>query len=368
MASVFVIAEAGVNHNGNLHLAQELVKAAAEAGADAIKFQTFAAQRLVNRTAAKADYQVGNSMGETQFEMLQHLELSVKGHYVLSDLADKVGIEFMSTPFDLESLSFLVTQIGVKRIKISSGDLTNLPLLQAAGQTGLPVILSTGMSTMDEVSLGLGALAHGRSVNACDRISPPSPEAFEEIMSGTDYSAFLQDITLLQCTSEYPAPDYAINLLAMQTLADKYLLPVGLSDHSLGSHISIAAAALGASVVEKHVTLDTRAEGPDHRASLDIKALAELIESIRSVEKALGTGSKSPSPQELKTARLVRRGLYATRDLVPGDVITESDIAIIRPENTVPPSLYWEIIGATVVQPITRGADLDLRSYEKRRV
>jgi len=360
MTGVFVIAEAGVNHDGNLDRAQQLVEAAAEVGADAVKFQTFVAEKLVSETTAKADYQVGYSKGKTQLEMLKHLELSTNSHYVLSGLASKLGIEFISTPFDVESLAFLASDIGVKRIKISSGDLTNLPLLHSAGQTGLPVILSTGMATMDEIGLGVGAVAHGRALRAGKVVSPPSPDAFEEVMSVKESGTLLADVTLLQCTTEYPAPDHEANLLAMQALADRFSLQVGLSDHSLGIHLSVAAAALGARVVEKHLTLDTKADGPDHRASLDVGAFSEMIDAIRSVERALGSETKVPSPKELENAKLVRRGLYAARDLKPGDVITESDIAILRPENGVSPSNYWEIIGLPVTRAIARGGDLRL--------
>jgi N-acetylneuraminate synthase len=360
MTRAFVIAEVGVNHDGNLDRAKELVEAAADIGADAVKFQTFVAEKLVNRSAAKADYQVGHSKGETQFEMLKHLELSTNSHYVLSRLASKRGIEFISTPFDLDSLAFLATDIGVKRIKISSGDLTNLPLLHSAGQTGLPMIVSTGMATIDEVSLGVGAVAHGRALRA-DRVeSSPSPYAFEEVMSMRDSASLLGDVTLLQCTSEYPAPDHETNLLAMQELAHRFSLHVGLSDHSLGIHLSVAAVALGARVVEKHLTLDNKDDGPDHRASLEVGAFGEMIDAIRSVERALGSGLKMPSPKESENAKLVRRGLYAARNLSPGDVVTESDIAILRPENNVSPSRYWEIVGSPVGHVIARGGDLIL--------
>lgn len=358
MTAVFVIAEAGVNHNGSLTRAKELVKAAAQVGADAVKFQTFAAEKLVKPTAAKADYQIGHSTGTTQFEMLKDLELSSEDHCVLSKLASDLGIEFMSTPFDLESLTFLVDAIGVKRIKISSGDLTNLPLLHAAGRTGLPLLISTGMATIEEIRLGLGATAHGRETCGSNQITRPSLDAFEGVLTAEESTTLLCDVTLLQCTTEYPAKDHETNLLAMRTLADEFSLRVGLSDHSLGSHLSVAAVALGACVIEKHLTLDTGAPGPDHRASLNIDTFTELVSSIRSVERALGSGLKSPSQTELKNANLVRRGLYAARDLNPGDVVDESDIAILRPANGVPPSHYWKIIGSTIRTSIERGGDL----------
>ncbi len=358
MTFVFVVAEAGVNHNGSLTRAQELVKAAAQVGADAVKFQTFAAERLVKRTAAKADYQIGHSSGTTQFEMLKNLELSTEDHFVLSKLASDLGIEFMSTPFDSENLTLLVDAIGVQRIKISSGDLTNLPLLHTAGQTGLPLILSTGMATLEEIRLSLGAVAHGRGICRTNQSGPPSLDAFEGALTAEESTSLLCDVTLMQCTTEYPAKDHETNLLAMRTLADTFSLPVGLSDHSLGSHLSVAAVALGACVVEKHLTLDTEAQGPDHRASLDVDAFTDLVSSIRSVERALGSGIKSPSQSELKNAALVRRGLYAARDLNPGDVVDETDIAILRPENGVPPSHYWQIIGSTIRTSIERGGSL----------
>ena len=358
MTHVFVIAEIGVNHNGNLSLARELVEAAAEVGADAVKFQTFTPEKLVHQAAPKADYQVGHSKGATQFEMLKSLELSKKNHHVLSGLAAALGIEFMSTPFDLESLAFLDDGVGVRRLKISSGDLTNLPLLHAAGQTGLSLILSTGMATMDEVGIGVGAVAHGRATCTRNVEDPPGLEAFQEVLTRKDLPSLLEGVTLLQCTSEYPAQDHETNLLAMHALADRFSLPVGLSDHSLGGHLSIAAVALGARVIEKHLTLDTHADGPDHRASLDAEAFSELVSSIRSVESALGSGIKSPSQQELKTAKLVRRGLYASRNLNVGDVLTESDIAVLRPENGMAPGRYWELLGSKVTTAIERGEDL----------
>ena len=358
MTDVFVIAEVGVNHNGSISLAQELVEAAADVGADAVKFQTFTPEKLVHQKADKADYQVGHSKGATQFEMLKHLQLSQEDHHVLNRLAAELGLEFMSTPFDFESLALLANDVGVKRIKISSGDLTNLPLLHAASQTGLPLILSTGMANINEVLLGVGAVAHGRATRTGNVEDRPGPEAFEEVMSSQALPALLDGITLLQCTSEYPAPDHETNLLAMQVLADTFSLPVGFSDHSQGTHLSIAAVALGARVIEKHLTLDTQADGPDHRASLDVEAFRELVSSIRSVERALGSGIKSPSQQELKTAQLVRRGLYAAQDLNAGDVVTESDIAILRPENGVAPSRYWEIVGSKLANAIERGGDL----------
>lgn len=358
MSEVFVIAEAGVNHDGDLTLAKELVEAAAQAGANAVKFQLFVAEQLVHPVAAKANYQVGYSKGETQLEMLRSLELARESYYELSDLARLRGIEFMSTPFDLESLDFLAKNVGVRRVKISSGDLTNLPLLHFAGQTGLPVILSTGMATMDDVRRGVGAVAHGRLVSAGDKRWQPGPTAFDEVLATRESASLLHDVTLLQCTSEYPAPDYEANLLAMRALADQFSLQVGFSDHSLGIHLSVAAVALGACVVEKHLTLDTLAAGPDHRASLGVAAFSEMIENIRSVERAMGSQQKGPSSQERENARLVRRGLYASRDLNPGDVLTEADIAILRPENGVPPSRYWEFLGSTVSSPISRGGAL----------
>ena len=359
MSDVFVIAEAGVNHDGDLMLAKELVEAAAQAGANAVKFQTFVSEQLVHPVAAKANYQVGYSRGETQLEMLRNLELARESHYELRDLAELRGVEFMSTPFDLESLDFLANDVGVRRVKISSGDLTNLPLLHFAGQTGLPVILSTGMGTVDDVRCGVGAVAHGRLVSAGDKAWQPGPAAFNEVLATRESASLLHDVTLLQCTSEYPAPDFEANLLAMRALADEFSLQVGFSDHSLGIHLSVAAVALGASVVEKHLTLDTRAAGPDHRASLDVATFTEMIEAIRSVERAMGSPRKVPSSQETENARLARRGLYAARDLNPGDVLSEADIAILRPENGVPPSRYWEFVGSTVSCSIPQGGALE---------
>lgn len=360
MTRVFVIAEAGINHNGDFGMAQELVLAAAQVGADAVKFQSFLPEKLVKESTPKVEYQIGHSGGDTQFEMLGQLQLSREEHHALSQLAEDQGIHFLSTPFDLESLEFLTYSVGVRRIKISSGDLTNLPLLHAAGRTGRPLILSTGMATMREVDLALGAIAHARLGNSGAEVDPPGPEGFTRALSQATAESMLGDVALLQCTSEYPAPDYLMNLRAMQTLADRYVLEVGLSDHSIGIHTSIAAVALGARVLEKHLTLDARLVGPDHRASLDIEGFRDLMLSIRSVEKALGTGVKSPSLREVQNAKLVRRGLYAARNLYPGHLVTEGDIAILRPENGVSPSRYWEFVGQQVASPVSQGEDMRL--------
>lgn len=359
MTRVFVIAEAGVNHNGSLQRALELIDAAARCGADAVKFQTFVAERLVKLTAAKVNYQAGNSRGASQFEMLKHLELPQKDHLVLRDAAFSAGIEFMSTPFDLESLAFLVDVVGVQRIKVSSGDLTNLPLLHAVGRTGLPVIISTGMGTLGDVACALGALAHGRLVRSGRPFSAPGPLAFAELISGPRGRDLLANVTALHCTSEYPAPDTATNLRAIGSLAETFRLPVGLSDHSLGLHMCVAAVSLGASVIEKHLTMDTEAVGPDHRASLNPESFGQMVDAIRSVERAMGTGEKRPSEQEMENATLVRRGIYAARDLSVGDIVTESDIAVLRPENGVPPSRYWALLGAVVTRPLAAGEDLE---------
>ena len=355
MTSVFVIAEVGVNHDGRTERAQELIKAAATIGANAVKFQTFAVEKLVHRSAAKPKYQVGHSKGTTQFHMLKDLELSRSSHHALSEMALDLGIEFMSTPFDIDSLNFLADEIKVRRLKISSGDLTNLPLLHAAGQTGLPLILSTGMADLDEVTLGLGAVAHGRGLHEGRQMPPPCPRAFYDVLTTDDASRLTYDVSLLQCTSEYPAPDENTNLLAMQTLAERFQLPVGLSDHSRGNHLSVAAVALGASIVEKHLTANTAADGPDHRSSLDANDFRSMINSIRSVERALGSGRKYPSEQEVANAKLVRRGLYAARDLKPGDVVSASDIDILRPENGTHPAAYWDILGSIVTHNLKRG-------------
>ncbi len=340
---VYIIAEAGVNHNGSLDLAKRLIEVAAEAGANAVKFQTFKADKLVSRAAPKAEYQIEcTGAYETQHEMIRKLELDEAAHIVLASHCKSKGIEFLSTPFDLESLEMLVRKLDLSRIKIPSGDITNAPLLLEAARTEKPVILSTGMSTLGEIEMALGVLAFGYTV----RDEPPSHAAFEKAYGSAMGRNALQDkVTLLHCTTEYPAPFTDINLRAMATLQQAFGLPVGYSDHTQGIAIPVAAVALGAVIIEKHFTLDKNLPGPDHKASLEPDGLKKMVRSIREVELALGSSIKQPVASELKNRPVARKSLVTARDVRKGETFTQDNLAIKRPGDGINPIRYWEWIG-----------------------
>jgi N-acetylneuraminate synthase len=339
---VFVIAEAGVNHNGDLALALDLVDAAAEAGADTVKFQTFRAEALASPAAAKADYQqAATGCGGSQLDMLRRLELDETAHQTLIARARDRGIEFLSTPFDLGSLQLLTRTLCLARLKIGSGDLTNTPLLLAAAHSNRLIILSTGMATLHEVELALGALAYGYLGGA-----RPTRAAFDQALASHDGQAALKDkVTLLHCTTEYPAPPADINLRAIDTLANAFHLPVGLSDHSEGIAIAIAAVGRGAVAIEKHLTLDRALPGPDHRASLEPDELAAMVRAIREVEAALGDGIKRPSPAERKNMTVARKSLVAARTIQAGELFSADNLTVKRPGDGLPPTDYWALLG-----------------------
>jgi N-acetylneuraminate synthase/N,N'-diacetyllegionaminate synthase len=334
--SVFIIAEAGVNHNGDLEMARKLVEVAVAAGADAVKFQTFRAEAVASPNAPKAQYQIdttGNS--ETQLEMLRRLELSPRAHHEIQELCRKSGIIFLSTPFD-EAAADLLAQFDVPAFKISSGDITNLPLLAHVARNGKPVILSTGMSDLDEVAEAVTAIQN----EGCDQL------------------------ILLHCVTNYPASATDINLRAMRTMTEAFGVPVGYSDHTTGIEIPMAAVALGACVIEKHFTLDRDLPGPDHRASLEPAELRAMIEGIRKVEAALGDGRKAPANSELDTARIARRSLVAVGDIRAGTRIVREMIAAKRPGTGLPPAKLSLILGRTALVDITAGSMLALEMFD----
>lgn len=322
----FVIAEAGVNHNGDEQLATRLVDAAADAGADAVKFQTFEADELVAPGARKAGYQqTAGPDGESQLAMLRRLQLAPDVFARLRDHCERRSIQFLSSPFDAGSLR-LLDELDVPAIKLGSGELTNLPLIEAAAATGRPLIVSTGMATLDEVE---AAVAVAR--------------------------ASAGGVIVLHCVSRYPAPPELSNLKAIVTLRDALGVPVGYSDHALGSDVSLAAVALGACVIEKHLTLDRELPGPDHAASLEPDAMKAMIASIRTVESALGTGRKEPAPGEDEIAAVARKSLVARRDLPAGHVLAEGDLAVRRPGHGLPPSALATTLGRILTRPHVAG-------------
>jgi len=351
--SVFIIAEAGVNHNGDLETARQLIDAAVAAGADAVKFQTFKAENLVTQQAGKAAYQkIMTDADENQLAMLKRLELKYELHFELLDYCRQRGIEFLSTAFDFESLDFLVRELDVKTLKIPSGEITNGPFLLAHAQTGKPVILSTGMATLGEVETALGVLAFGY----LEQDQPPSVDAFPHAYSSEQGQMVLRaKVTLLHCTSEYPTPVDNINLRAMDVLQQAFGLDVGYSDHSVGLLVPVVAAARGAAVIEKHFTLDRTLQGPDHQVSLEPDELKEMVRNIRDVEKALGQRLKCPQPLELENRKVVRKSLVAKRAISSGERFTDENLTIKRPGTGKSPMDYWAALG----EPSSRDYDAD---------
>jgi len=344
-----IIAEAGVNHNGNEKLALKLVDAAFEAGADIVKFQTFKASKLVTANAEQADYQVTNTQKkESQLAMLSRLELSFEFHFVLVEYCNEVGIEFLSTAFDSESLKFLVNDLKLKKLKVPSGDLTNSPLVLEHAQTGCDLIVSTGMATLSEIETALGVIAFGYAAKKSEK---PSIQAFEKAyFSEIGQKMLKEKVTILHCTTEYPAPLQDINLKAMDTIAHAFKLPIGYSDHSAGINVPIAAVALGAKIIEKHFTLDQNMQGPDHKASLEPKQLAEMIKGIRDIELALGDGLKGPRPSEIKNKSVARKSLVAEQVINKGTIFSEYNITIKRPGLGKSPIHYWDLLGSEANQ------------------
>ncbi|QGP92818.1 N,N'-diacetyllegionaminic acid synthase [Neomoorella glycerini] len=328
---VFIIAEAGVNHNGDLQLAKKLVDAAVQSGADAVKFQTFKAEDVVTPGAERAQYQKDNmpEKDESQLEMIKRLELSYAQFRELYAYCRHKGIIFLSSPFDQESIDFLAA-LGVPYFKIPSGEITNYPFLRRIAGKKRPVILSTGMATLGEVE---GALRVLREAGATD-------------------------ITLLHCTTNYPALPEEVNLRAMLTMRQAFALPVGYSDHTIGIAIPIAAVALGAEVIEKHLTLDRTFPGPDHRASLEPGEFKEMVAAIRQVEKSLGDGIKRPAPGELAVMPAARRSLVAARDIAAGEIITESCLTAKRPGTGIPPNFWDVVVGRQARRDIAAGSIL----------
>lgn len=338
-----IIAEAGVNHNGSRELALRLVDAAADAGADVVKFQAFRAEALAATFAPKAEYQAKTTgAAQSQLEMLRRLELGEADFREIRQHCRKRGIRFLATPFDEQSLDDLVNKHEVEAIKLGSGDVTNAPLLARAARSRRRAILSTGMSTLAEVEEALGVLAYGYAPAQ----EPPSLDAFRKAFrSAAGQEALRRNVTLLHCTTEYPAAYEDVNLRAMDTLRATFGLPVGLSDHTPGIHVAVAAVARGAVAIEKHLTLDRNLPGPDHRASLEPGEFRQLVAAIRQVEAALGSDTKAPAPGELANVPVARRSLVAARDIRKGETFTAENLAVKRPGSGTSPMRYWEWLG-----------------------
>jgi N,N'-diacetyllegionaminate synthase len=315
----FIIAEAGVNHNGRLDLALQLCDLAQKAGADAVKFQTFKTEKLLTKKVKMAEYQekaVGQA-ADSQYEMIKKLELDFEAFKIIKNHCDTIGIEFMSTPDDEDSLEFLV-QLGVKRLKIGSPEITNIPYLRKFAKTGLPLIVSTGMANLDEVQIAYNTLVAAGT--------PP------------------EKLTFLHCNSEYPSPFEDVNLRAMLTIQKTLGTPVGYSDHTLGISIALATVALGGTVIEKHFTLDKMMEGPDHKASLDFVELKAMVQGIRQIEMGLGRAEKIPSPSEAKNKELVRRFIVAKREIRRGEVLTDENMTTKRTDGGISSALWDSVL------------------------
>jgi len=331
----FIIAEAGVNHNGSRELALELVRVAKEAGADAVKFQTFRADDVVKIGTNPAEYQKLNSSEKDQHALLKRLELSLADHEAIIGECNKAGIEFMSTAFDENSLSELVG-MGISRLKIPSGEITNIPFIHLHAEVGLPIILSTGMSYLEEVGRAVDIIR-----NTWARIGK------EEELG--------EALTILHCTSDYPASMESVNLNALRPLADYTGCRVGYSDHTTGIEVSIAAVALGATIIEKHFTLDRTMPGPDHSASLEPEEWKRMVDAIRNVEKSMGTGDKRPDQSELQNRDLVRRSLFTKRQLKKGHRLAVGDLRALRPGNGISPADLEQVAGKELKRDMDAG-------------
>lgn len=325
MNKTIIIAEAGVNHNGNIETAKRLIDVASDAGVDYVKFQTFKANKIVTKQAKRADYQNKNTKNlDTQYEMLKKLELNEDSHHLLIKYCNDKGIKFLSTGFDLDSLEFL-HKIGIRLAKIPSGEITNYPYLKKVAQLFSEVVLSTGMSDMDDINKALAILLK--------------------------FGVKKENITILHCNTEYPTPMSDVNLKAMLHIQKELDVKVGYSDHTLGIEVPIAAVALGAILIEKHFTLDRNLPGPDHRASLEPNELKHMVKSIRNIEKAIsGSGEKKPSKSEIKNISIARKSIHLKRDLKNGSVISENDIIALRPANGISPMKWDEVIGKVLLK------------------
>lgn len=315
MSHTLIIAEAGVNHNGKLDIALKLCDAAKEAGADVVKFQTWKTEKIITNSVAQAEYQTENTgKTESQFDMLKRLELSYVDFRKVKEHCDKIGIQFASTADEEESLNFLI-KLGIPFIKLGSGELTNIPYLRVVGTKGLPVIFSSGMSTLADVETALMELRNSGAT----------------------------DITLLHCTTNYPCPMTSVNLKAMLTLKEAFKIPVGYSDHTEGIEVPVAAVAMGAKVIEKHFTLDRKMEGPDHLASTEPIEFKKMVDSIRNIEKALGTGEKLPTKSEIDISKVVLKRCVASKKIKVGEVFNENNLTVKRNDKGLP-AKYWDLL------------------------
>ena len=340
---VYIIAEAGVNHNGDIELARQLVREGAAAGVDAVKFQTFRPEKLVTQNAEKAAYQkVTTGKQESQLAMLQKLTLRDEDYVELEQLCQECGVEFISTPFDSDSLHFLTTELDMPFIKVPSGEITNAPFLLKIAQTQKPVVLSTGMATLGEIERALAMLAYGYLYEGFPADFRSVQQAY---VSEGGQTVLQEKVQLLHCTTQYPAPSSQANLKAMETIAKAFGLPVGYSDHTEGIIIPVAAVARGAVIIEKHFTLDKDMPGPDHKASLEPDELQAMVQAIRTVEQSIGSGIKIPAADEVPNLPIVRKSLVAAKDIEAGEIFTLDNLTAKRVGQGINPMDIWYVLG-----------------------
>lgn len=354
---VEIIAEVGVNHDGNLDNAIALIEVAASAGADYVKFQTFVTEQLVTPSAPKAHYQkIGMDANEDQYSMLKRLQLKEQDHVTLMTKCAELGLGFLSTPFDSTSLVFLTQKCGLTTIKLGSGEIDNAKLLLEAARSGAKIILSTGASNLDEVTAALGVLSYG--IGKVDMA--PSTAAFCSALADDTVQAMLRKkVSILHCTSAYPANVAEANIRAIPNLIKNFGLPVGYSDHTMGSAVAVAAVALGASIIEKHITLDCSLPGPDHRASMEPPEFFRFVSDIRDVASALGDGVKRPIGSEIDNKSIIRKGLYASSDIAEGELIGHGDIAVLRPMSCRSAMTFWDLVGTRAQRAYVAGEMFD---------
>lgn len=340
MHKTLIIAEAGVNHNGDMEVAKKLIDVAAEAGADIVKFQSFKLDKLVSKNAKKADYQQKNTGDKesSQYEMLKKLSITVESAKSLKSYCTSKGIQFLSSPFDTDSIDELILENLVDRFKVPSGEIINLQYLRKLGSNNLPVILSTGMTKMNEIAEAIDVLLQGGILQR-------------------------KDITVLHCNTDYPTSMEDVNLKAMRTIKEAFKVQVGYSDHTLGIEVPIAAVALGATVIEKHFTLDKTMEGPDHKASLEPKELKAMVSAIRNIEKAMGSGIKEPSPSERKNISIARKSIHTSRLIQAGEILTEEHIVTRRPANGISPMDIDIVIGRKVNKDLKEDSALNWSDF-----
>lgn len=357
MKKTYIIAEVGVNHNGSIELAKKHIEVAAESGADAVKFQTFQTEKLASKSVQKADYQKQTTEStESQFDMLKKLELSHEQHVDLINYAESQGIDFLSTPFDQSSADFLANKLNLPRIKLSSGDLTNAPLLLQVARYGKPVLLSTGMATLGEIEEALGILAFGY----LNLSQTPNTGSFQQAYFSEAGRRMIQEkVTLLHCTTEYPTPFEQVNLKVIDTLQQAFGVNVGFSDHSPGITVPIAAVARGAKIIEKHFTLDKNLPGPDHKASLNPEELFAMVKAIRETELALGSSYKVPSALELQNKEVARKRIVASRPISKGETFTVDNLTVKRAASGASALYFWDKIGCTSSRDYTMDEGID---------